>query len=73
MFGQFAGESQPYCSLNFAGADGGFLVVRGDFASFVSNSFKDVVAEGVANTHCFVGDADVGMDLFQDCAISLCS
>ena len=73
MFGQFAGENQPYGSLNFAGADGGFFVVEGDFGGLGSKTFKDVAAKGVANTHCFVGHADVGMDLFQDCAISICS
>jgi hypothetical protein len=72
VFGQFARENQPYGSLNFAGADGGFFVVEGDFGGLGSKTFKDVVAKGVANTHCFVGDADVGMDLFQDCAISIC-
>ena len=73
MFGQLAGENQPCSSLNFATADGGSFVIGSDFGGFISNTFKDVVAEGIANTHCFVGDADVGMDLFQDCAISLCS
>ena len=73
MFGQFAGENQPYGSLNFAGADGGFFVVEGDFGGLASKTFKDVVAKGLANTHCFVGHANVGMDLFQDCAISIFS
>jgi hypothetical protein len=73
VFGQFAGENQPYGSLNFARADGGSFVVEGDFGGLGSKTFKDVVAKRLANSHCFVGHADVGMDLFQDYAISICS
>jgi hypothetical protein len=73
VFGQFAGENQPYGSLNFAGADGGSFVVEGDFGGLGSKTFKYVGAKGLADTHCFVGHADVGMDLFQDYGISTCS
>ena len=66
MFGQLTGEDESDGSLNFAGGDGGFLVVGCKFGGFSGDTFEDVVDEGVEDGHGFVGDTSVGMDLFQD-------
>lgn len=47
MFGQLTRQDQPDGSLNFAGRDGGFLVVGSKFGGFSRHTFKDVVDERV--------------------------
>jgi len=47
MFGQFTREDQPNGCLDFAGGDGRFFVVGGEFGGFSGDTFKDIVDEGV--------------------------
>ena len=47
VLGQLAGKDQPDGGLNFAGRDGGFLVVGSEFGGFSGDAFKDIVDEGV--------------------------
>ena len=66
MFGQFTGEEEPDGSLDLPGGDGGPLVVVGQAGSFSSDTFEDIVDEGVHDAHGLGGDTSVGVDLFQD-------
>ena len=51
MFGQFSGEQETNGSLNFSRGDRLPLVVVSQSRSFPSDSFEDVVYEGVHNAH----------------------
>ena len=65
MFGQFTGEEKPDGSLDLPGGDGGPLVVVGQARSFSSDTFEDIVDEGVHDAHGLGGDTGVGVDLLQ--------
>ena len=65
VLGQFTGEEEPDSSLDFPGGDGGPLVVVGQAGSFSSDTFEDIVDEGVHDAHGLGGDTGVGMDLLQ--------
>ena len=65
MFGQFTGEEKPDGSLDLPGGDGGSLVVVGQTGSFSSDTFEDIVDEGVHDAHGLGGDTSVGVDLLQ--------
>ena len=65
VFGQFTGEEEPDGSLDLPGGDGGPLVVVGQAGSFSSDTFKDIIDEGVHDAHGLGGDTSVGVDLFQ--------
>ena len=66
MFGQFTGQQKPDGGLDLPGGDGGSLVVVSKTGSFSSDTFEDIVDEGVHDAHGLGGDSSVGMDLFQD-------
>ena len=66
MLGQFTGEEEPDGGLDLPGGDGGPLVVVGQTGSLSSDTFKDIVDEGVHDAHGLGGDTSVGVDLFQD-------
>ena len=66
MFGQFTGEEEPDGSLDLPGGDGGPLVVVGQAGSFSSDTFEDIVDEGVHDAHGLGGDTSIRVDLFQD-------
>ena len=66
MFSQFSGEEEPDSCLDFPGGDGGPLVVVGKAGSFGSDTFEDVVDEGVHDAHGLGGYTSVGVNLFQD-------
>ena len=66
MFGQFTGQQKPDGSLDLPGGDGGPLVVVGQAGSFSSDTFEDIVDEGVHDAHGLGGDTSVGVDLLQD-------
>ena len=66
MFGQFTGQQKPDGSLDLPGGDGGSLVVVSKTGSFSSDTFEDIVHEGVHDAHGLGGDTSVGGDLFQD-------
>ena len=66
MFGQFTGQQKPDGSLDLPGGDGGSLVVVSKTGSFSSDTFEDIVDEGVHDAHGLGGDTSVGVDLFQD-------
>ena len=65
MLGQFTGEEQPDGSLDLPGGDGGPLVVVGQSGSLSSDTFEDIVDEGVHDAHGLGGDTSVGVDLLQ--------
>ena len=65
VFGQFTGEEEPDGGLDLPGGDGGPLVVVGQTGSLSSDTFEDIVDEGVHDAHGLGGDTSVGMDLLQ--------
>ena len=65
VLGQFTREEEPDSGLDLPGGDGGPLVVVGQTGSFSSDTFKDIVDEGVHDAHGLGGDTSVGVDLFQ--------
>ena len=66
MFGQFTGQQKPDGSLDLPGGDGGSLVVVSKTGSFSSDTFEDIVDEGVHDAHGLGGHTGIGVDLFQD-------
>ena len=65
VFGQFTRKEKPDSSLDLPGGDGGPLVVVGQAGSFSSDTFEDIVDEGVHDAHGLGGDTSVGVDLLQ--------
>jgi len=65
VFGQLSGQKETNGGLDFAGGDGGLLVVLGETRGFRGDALEDVVDEGVHNGHGLGGDSGVGMDLLQ--------
>ena len=65
VFGQFTGQQKPDGSLDLPGGDGGSLVVVSKTGSFSSDTFEDIIDEGVHDAHGLGGDTSVGVDLFQ--------
>ena len=66
MLGQLTRQKETNGSLDFARSDGRLLVVLRQTRSFSGNALKDVVNEGVHNSHGFRGNASVRMDLLED-------
>ena len=66
MLGQFTGQQKPDSSLDLPGGDGGSLVVVSKTGSFSSDTFEDIVDEGVHDAHGLGGHTGIGVDLFQD-------
>ncbi len=51
--------------MDFSGGQGGFLVVTRKSGGFKSDSFEDIVDEGVQDGHASLGDASVWVNLLQ--------
>ena len=66
MLRQFSWKEKSYCGLNLARGKGSLLCVSRQAGSFQSESFKDIVNEGVENRHSLLGDASVGVHLLQN-------
>lgn len=66
VLGQFPGQEQTDCSLNFSTCYGGPFVVMSEAGSFCGDAFEYVVHEAVHDAHGFAGDAGVGMHLLQN-------
>ena len=66
VLGQFSWEDETDGSLDFATGEGGFLVVRAQFAGLTGDLAEDVVDEGVHDGHTFLGHAGVRVDLLED-------
>ena len=66
VFGQFTGQQKPDGGLDLPGGDGGSLVVVSKTGSFSSDTFEDIVDEGVHDAHGLGGHTGIGVDLFQD-------
>ena len=66
MFGQFSREQETKGSLDFSRRDRLSLVVVSKSRSFPSDSFEDVVHEGVHDAHRSARDTNVGVNLFQN-------
>ena len=65
MLGQFTGEEQTDCGLDFPGGDGGATVVVCQAGSLGGDTLEDVVHERVHDRHGLAGDSSVGVDLLQ--------
>ena len=65
VLGQFTGQQKPDGGLDLPGGDGGPLVVVGQTGSFSSDTFEDIVDEGVHDAHGLGGDSGVGVNLLQ--------
>ena len=66
VLGQFTGQQKPDGGLDLPGGDGGPLVVVGQTGSLSSDTFEDIVDEGVHDAHGLGGDTSVRVHLFQD-------
>ena len=65
VLGQFSGEEQTDCGLDFPGGDGGATVVVCQAGCLSSDTLEDVIHERVHDRHGLAGDSSVGVDLFQ--------
>jgi len=65
MLSEFTGQQESDGGLDFAGGDGGPLVVVGQSGGFSGDSLENVVDEGVHDGHGLGGDTGIGVDLFQ--------
>ena len=65
VFGQFSGQQKPDGGLDLPGGDGGPLVVVGQPGGFSSDTFEDIVDEGVHDAHGLGGDTGIGVNLLQ--------
>ena len=65
MFGQFTGQQKPDGSLDLPRSDGGSLVVVSKTGSFSSDTFEDIVDEGVHDAHGLGGHTGIRVDLLQ--------
>ena len=66
MFGQFSRKQESNWSLNFSRGDRLPLVVVSKSRRFSSDSFEDVVHEGVHDAHRSARNTNVGMNLLQN-------
>jgi len=66
VLGEFTRKQKFNGSLNFTGRKSSSLVVSDELGGFQSNSFKDIVDEGVHNVHGLLGDTSIRVDLLQD-------
>jgi hypothetical protein len=65
VFREFTGQHETNGRLDFATTERRFFVVRGEFTSLGSDTFKDIVDERIHDTHPLFGNARVGMYLLQ--------
>ena len=65
MLGQLTGEDETDSGLDFSGRESGLLVVAAQFASFGSDTLEDIVDEGVHDAHGLLGDARLGVHLWE--------
>ena len=65
VLGQFTGEEQTDCGLDFPGGDGGATVVVCQAGSLSGDTLEDVVHERVHDRHGLAGDSSVGVHLLQ--------
>lgn len=65
VLGKLTRKHEADGSLDFARRQGGLLVVSGQLASLGSDTFKDIVDEGVHDGHSLLGDTGIGVDLLQ--------
>ena len=66
VLGELTREQEPHSGLDFAGGDGGPLVVVGQAAGLSGDALEDVIDKGVHDGHSLGGDASVGVDLLED-------
>ena len=65
VFCQFTRQQETHGSLDFPTGDGRSFVVMSKARGFCSNSFKDVVHEGVHDRHGLARNTSIGMHLLQ--------
>ena len=66
VLGEFTGQEELDGSLNFTRGQGSSLVISDELRGFQSDSFEDIVDEGVHDVHGLLGDTGIGMDLLQN-------
>jgi len=66
VLGEFTGEEELNGSLDFTRGEGSSLVISDELRGFQSDSFEDIVNEGVHDVHGLLGDTSIGMDLLED-------
>ncbi len=65
MLRELTREQKSNCSLDLAGRQCLLLVVSNELDGLLGNSVKDIVDEGVHDTHGLLADSSVGVDLLQ--------
>ena len=65
VLGQFSGQEQTDCGLDFPGSDGGASVVVSQTGSFSGDALEDVVDKAVHDGHSLAGHTSIRVDLSQ--------
>lgn len=66
MLGQLSWQKETDSSLDLSAGDGGPSVVVSQAGSLSSNTFEDVIHEGVHDGHGLARNTSVWVDLLQD-------
>ena len=66
MLRQLPGQHQPHRRLNLPTAQRSLLIISTQLPRLTRNPLKDIINKGVHDGHALLGDAGVGMDLFED-------
>jgi hypothetical protein len=64
MFGQFSREHKTNGGLNFSAGKRCFFIIRGQFAGFRGDAFKNVVDKRVHDTHPLFRNSRIRVDLY---------
>ena len=66
MLGELTWESEADSGLDFSGAQCGSFVDSGKFSGFSGKTVEGIVDEGVHDTHAFLGDSGIRVNLLKD-------
>ena len=66
MLSQLTGEKETDSSLNLSRGDRLTLVVSSETAGLGGDALKDIVNEGIHDSHGLIGDTSVGVDLLEN-------
>ena len=66
MLREFSWQQKTNGSLHFARRNGPLLIVMRQSWRFASNSFEDIIDEGVHDAHRSTGDTNIWMNLLQN-------
>jgi len=65
VLGELSGKEKSDGGLDLSGGESGLLGVAGKLGSLKSESFEDIVDEGVEDGHASLGDACLGVHLLE--------